>query len=83
VAIPSHLNTPKFNECGTNYLKAKRTAECVFLFKFFLFLLNRFNLAEKEGEADRKVPLQPLVFVGKDGKVSRYNLRKVTQIIKR
>jgi hypothetical protein len=41
------------------------------------FFLNRFNLAEKEGEADRKVPLQPLVFVGKDGKVSRYNLRKV------
>ena len=38
---------------------------------------DRFNLTEKEGEADRKVPLQPLVFVGNDGKVSRYNLRKV------
>ena len=35
-------------------------------------------MTEKEGEADRKVPLQPLVFVGNDGKtVSRYNLRKV------
>lgn len=27
--------------------------------------------------ADRKVPVQPLVFYSKDGKVSRYNLRKV------
>lgn len=37
----------------------------------------RFNLAEKDGEADRKVPLQPLAFLAKDGQVSRYNLRKV------
>jgi hypothetical protein len=54
-----------------------------FCLNLFFFFLDRFNLAEKEGEADRKVPLQPLVFVGKDGKVSRYNLRKVTQITKR
>ena len=39
--------------------------------------MSRFNLAEKDGEADRKVPLQPLAFLGKDGHVSRYNLRKV------
>lgn len=36
-------------------------------------------MTDKEGEADRKVPLQPLVFIGKDGKVSRYNLRKVSK----
>jgi hypothetical protein len=40
-------------------------------------LLSRFNLTDKEGSADRKVPIQPLVFHSKDGKVSRYNLRKV------
>lgn len=37
----------------------------------------RFNLASKDSAADRKVPLQPLVFYSKEGKVSRYNLRKV------
>lgn len=37
----------------------------------------RFNLTEKEGSADRKVPVQPLVFYSKDGNVTRYNLRKV------
>ena len=73
-AIRNHLNIPKFKECGKNIRKycfpTKKNTEIVFFSK-------RFNLAEKEGEADRKVPLQPLVFVGKDGKVSRYNLRKV------
>lgn len=38
---------------------------------------SRFNLTDKEGSADRKVPVQPLVFYSKDGKVTRYNLRKV------
>ncbi|EFX69546.1 hypothetical protein DAPPUDRAFT_202786 [Daphnia pulex] len=49
-------------------------------FKYTEIQRMRFNLAEKEGEADRKVPLQPLVFVGKDGKVSRYNLRKFGEL---
>lgn len=40
--------------------------------------LCRFNLTDKEGAADRKVPIQPLVFHSKDGNVSRYNLRKVS-----
>lgn len=43
-------------------------------------LLYRFNLTDKEGSADRKVPIQPLVFHSKDGKVSRYNLRKVLHV---
>ena len=46
-------------------------------FKYTEIQRMRFNLTDKEGEADRKVPLQPLVFIGKDGQVSRYNLRKV------
>ena len=60
---------------------------CIITFPFgfsytvsgFVFCL-RFNLKEKEGEADRKVPLQTLAFLAKDGSVSRYNLRKVTTV---
>lgn len=37
----------------------------------------RFGLTDKEGSADRKVPIQPLVFTSKDGSSKRYNLRKV------
>ncbi|KAL0271659.1 UNVERIFIED_CONTAM: hypothetical protein PYX00_008681 [Menopon gallinae] len=46
-------------------------------FKYTEIQRHRFNLTDKEGSADRKVPIQPLVFYSKDGKVSRYNLRKV------
>nr|CAI5835187.1 unnamed protein product [Callosobruchus analis] len=45
-------------------------------FKYTEIQRHRFNLKDKEGIADRKVPVQPLVFYSKDGKVSRYNLRK-------
>ncbi|XP_052126754.1 NACHT and WD repeat domain-containing protein 2, partial [Frankliniella occidentalis] len=45
-------------------------------FKYTEIQRHRFNLTDKEGSADRKVPVQPLVFYTKDGKVSRYNLRK-------
>lgn len=38
----------------------------------------RFNLTDKEGSADRKVPIQPLAFTNKEGVITRYNLRKVT-----
>lgn len=48
-------------------------------FKYTEIQRHRFNLADKEGIADRKVPIQPLVFHSKDGKVTRYNLRKVLQ----
>ena len=41
----------------------------------------RFNLKSRDGLADRGVPAQPLVYYGKDGKPSRYNLRKVSKII--
>lgn len=49
-------------------------------FKYTEIQRHRFNLTDKEGVADRKVPMQPLVFYNKDGKVSRYNLRKVNEI---
>lgn len=45
-----------------------------------LYDFPRFNLKSKEGLADRKVPAQPLVYYNKDGKVSRYNLRKVSHV---
>lgn len=44
------------------------------------FFPNRFNLTDKEGSADRKVPVQPLAFTNKEGTISRYNLRKVIKI---
>jgi hypothetical protein len=46
-------------------------------FRFTEIQRHRFGLKDKDGLADRKVPLQPLVYYNKDGKVSRYNLRKV------
>lgn len=46
-------------------------------FRYTEIQRHRFGLQDKEGSADRKVPPQPLVFIGKDGKISRYNLRKV------
>lgn len=42
-----------------------------------IFKRFRFNLTDKEGSADRKVPVQPLAFTNKDGAITRYNLRKV------
>ncbi|XKL66768.1 hypothetical protein PGB90_010188 [Kerria lacca] len=49
-------------------------------FKYTEIQRHRFNLTEKEGSADRKVPVQPLVFYSKDGKVTRYNLRKFGEL---
>lgn len=49
-------------------------------FKYTEIQRHRFNLAEKEGVADRKVPDQPLVFYNKEGKVCRYNLRKFGEL---
>lgn len=42
-----------------------------------MILYFRFNLTDKEGSADRKVPIQPLAFTNKEGVITRYNLRKV------
>ncbi|XP_073979529.1 NACHT and WD repeat domain-containing protein 2 isoform X2 [Rhodnius prolixus] len=49
-------------------------------FKYTEIQRHRFNLTDREGAADRKVPVQPLVFYSKDGKVSRYNLRKFGEL---
>lgn len=49
-------------------------------FKYTEIQRHRFNLQNKEGSADRKVPVQPLVFYSKEGTATRYNLRKVSQI---
>ncbi|MPC67818.1 NACHT domain- and WD repeat-containing protein 1 [Portunus trituberculatus] len=46
-------------------------------FKYTEIQRHRFNLKSKEGLADRKVPAQPLVYYNKEGKITRYNLRKV------
>ncbi|XP_034486259.1 NACHT and WD repeat domain-containing protein 2 [Drosophila innubila] len=49
-------------------------------FKFTEIQRHRFGLADKEGSADRKVPIQPLVFTSKDGLSKRYNLRKFGEL---
>lgn len=47
-------------------------------FKYTEIQRHRFNLQNREGSADRKVPVQPLVFNSKEGTAARYNLRKVS-----
>lgn len=49
-------------------------------FKYTEIQRHRFNLQDKEGVADRKVPEQPLAFYSKEGKLSRYNLRKFGEL---
>lgn len=49
-------------------------------FKYTEIQRHRFNLTDKEGVADRKVPEQPLAFYSKEGKLSRYNLRKFGEL---
>ncbi|XP_039442775.1 NACHT and WD repeat domain-containing protein 2 [Culex pipiens pallens] len=49
-------------------------------FKYTEIQRHRFGLTDKEGIADRKVPIQPLVFINKEGKVTRYNLRKFGEL---
>lgn len=49
-------------------------------FKYTEIQRHRFNLTDKEGMADRKVPTQPLVYYNKEGVVCRYNLRKFGEL---
>ncbi|XP_058799223.1 NACHT and WD repeat domain-containing protein 2 isoform X2 [Phymastichus coffea] len=49
-------------------------------FKFTEIQRHRFNLQDKEGVADRKVPEQPLAFYSKEGSITRYNLRKFGEL---
>ncbi|WAQ94112.1 NWD2-like protein, partial [Mya arenaria] len=39
-----------------------------------------FHLEQKGGESDRKVPLQPLVFMDEHGRPIRHNLRKLNEL---
>ena len=49
-------------------------------FKFTEIQKHRFGLKSKDSEADRQIPAMPLVFITKDGKSSRYNLRKFGEL---
>jgi hypothetical protein len=40
----------------------------------------KFNIKERQGAADRKVAAQPLVYLGKDGQLARFNLRKFSEL---
>lgn len=39
-----------------------------------------FHLSDLKGDCDRKVPLQPLAFHDADGKITRYNGRKLSEL---
>jgi hypothetical protein len=39
-----------------------------------------FHLDDRDGESDRKVPAQPLVYRNENGEVIRYNLRKLNEL---
>ena len=49
-------------------------------FRFTEIQKHRFNLKSKDSEADRQVPAMPNVFYTKEGKLSRYNLRKFGEL---
>ncbi|KAG1670315.1 NACHT and WD repeat domain-containing protein 2 [Nymphon striatum] len=49
-------------------------------FKFTEIQRQRFNISDREGRADRKVPLQPLVYYNRKKEISRYNLRKFSEL---
>ena len=49
-------------------------------FKFTEIQKHRFGLESKDSEADRQVPAMPLVFYTNDGELSRYNLRKFSEL---
>lgn len=49
-------------------------------FKYTDVQKSRFGLESDEGSADRKVPLQPNVYYGLDGSVSRFNGRKFGEL---
>ena len=49
-------------------------------FKFTEIQKHRFGLKSKDSEADRQIPAMPLIFYTNDGELSRYNLRKFSEL---
>ncbi|CAG2108893.1 unnamed protein product [Medioppia subpectinata] len=49
-------------------------------FKYTESQKQRFKLIEEESKADRKVPTQPLAYFSIDGRITRYNLRKLAEL---
>ncbi|CAB4062510.1 unnamed protein product [Lepeophtheirus salmonis] len=49
-------------------------------FKYSQVQAQRMGLSDREDKADRKVPSQPNVFISPNGKVSRYNFRKFSEL---
>ena len=58
----------------------KYNKACKFFIRITELLRQRCGVKGRSGDADRKVPAQPNVFIGGDGKVSRYNLRKFGEL---
>ena len=49
-------------------------------FEFTQHQRQKFGIKEREGTADRKVAAQPLVYLSKEGQLSRFNLRKFFEL---
>ena len=49
-------------------------------FRFTEIQKHRFGLKSKDSQADRQIPAMPLVFYTHDGQISRYNLRKFSEL---
>ena len=64
--------------------RAKKESEKLAFFPLFFRQTElhrvRFKVTGQKGHSDRKMPAQPNVFKGNDGKVSRYNLRKFAEL---
>ena len=49
-------------------------------FRYTEIQKHMFRLKSKDSSADREVPAQPLAFYNKQGKITRYNLRKFSEL---
>lgn len=49
-------------------------------FEFTQHQRQKFDIKEKSGTADRKVATQPLVYLNKEGELTRFNLRKFSEL---
>jgi hypothetical protein len=64
-------DTNYFHSMMSDFFLGKYGGGAPKAFKFTEIQKHRFNLKSKESEADRQIPAMPLVFLNKDGKISR------------
>ena len=78
IDIPACMSANCFQILGT-YIYVHSVLILTFC-RYTELIRQRCGVKGKMGKSDRKVPAQPNVFKGKDGKVSRYNMRKFAEL---